>query len=145
MLKAEDRNGELIEYEDNKHNKCTYKFDVNGKLFSELMDEVQKEYPELIIDYLDGKIGDNAVGITKVCPFIGRVLSLHIFNKADVRNKDFEQAFQFVYGEKNEKGKKRSFIQKMSETKDIKDKPVFKTIKMLFEQQEKAKLLKENK
>ena len=145
MLKAEDRNGESIEFEDNKHNKCTYKFEVDGKLFSAIMDEIQDKHPDLIIDYLDGKLGDSAVGVTKVCPFIGCVVNMHIFNRDDVRNKDFEPAFQFIYGEKNEKGQNRSFIQKMSETKEIKDKPVFKTIKTIFEEHKKAQLLKEKK
>ena len=141
MLKAEDRNGEVITYKDKRGNDCTYKFNVDGKMFTKVMKQVQDKYPELILGYLDGKTGDNALGVTKVCPFIGRVLSLSIFNKADVRNMDFEQAFQFVYGETNEKGKKRSFIQKMSETRDIKDKPVFNTIKTLYEEQNKAQLL----
>ena len=33
----------------------------------------------------------------------------------------------------------------MSETRDIGDKPVFQTIKMLFEEQKKAQILDENK
>ena len=145
MLKAEDRNGEKIEYEDNKHNKCTYEFWFEGKLFCKVMDEVKEKYPELIIDYLDGKTGDNAIGVTKVCPFIGCVIDKYIFNDAYLRKKDLEPAFQFVFGEKNERGQKRSFIQKMSETRDIGDKPVFQTIKMLFEEQKKAQILDENK
>lgn len=132
MLKAEDRNGENIEFEDSKHNKCTYKFRIEGKLFVKVMDEVKEKYPKLILGYLDGKTGDNAIGVTKVCPFIGRIVDMQIFNDSSLRKKDLEPAFQFVFGEKNEKGQNRSFIQKMSETKDIKDKPVFETIKTLF-------------
>jgi hypothetical protein len=109
------------------------------------MDEVKEKYPELIIDYLDGKTGDNAIGVTKVCPFIGCVVDESIFNDDFLRKKDLEPAFQFVFGEKNERGQKRSFIQKMSETKDIKDKPIFETIKTLFEELKKAQLLEENK
>ena len=145
MLKAEDRNGEKIEYDDNKHNKCTYEFRVEGKLFGKVMDEVKEKYPELIIGYLDGKTGDNAIGVTKVCPFIGCVVDKYIFNASNLRKKDLEPAFQFVFGEKNERGQKRSFIQKMSETKDIKDKPIFETIKTLFEEQKIAQILEENK
>lgn len=138
MLKAEDRNGENIEYEDNKHNKCTYQFKVEGKLFGKVMDEVKKTYPELIIGYLDGKTGDNATGVTKICPFIGRIIDMQVFNDNLLRKKDLEPALQFVFGEKNERGQYRSFIQKMSETRGISDKPVFKTIKMLFDEQNKA-------
>ena len=145
MLKAEDRNGEKIEYEDNKHNKCIYEFWFEGKLFGKVMDEMKEKYPELIIDYLDGKKGDNAIGVTKICPFIGCVVDKYIFNNSYLRKKDLEPAFQFVFGEKNERGQKRSFIQKMSETKDIKDKPVFETIKTLFEEQKNAQLLEKNK
>ena len=135
MLKAEDRNGEEIEYKDNKHNKCSYKFWFEGKLFGKVMDEVKEKYPELIIGYLDGKTGDNAIGVTKICPFIGRIVDMKIFNDDNLRKKDLEPAFRYVIGEKNEKGKKRSFIQKMSLTKDIEDKPIFNTIKSLFEEQ----------
>lgn len=142
MLKAEDRNGEKIEYEDNKHNTCTYEFKVEGKLFGQVMDEVKEKYPELIISYLDGKTGDNAIGVTKVCPFIGRIVDMQIINDSYLRKKDLEPAFQFVFGEKNEKGQNRSFIQKMSETKDIKEKPIFDTIKMLIEEQKKRNYLK---
>lgn len=145
MLKAEDRNGETIEYYDNKHNKCTYKFRIEGKLFGNVMDELKGKYPELITGYLDGKTGDNAIGVTKVCPFIGCVVDKHIFNDNQLRKKDLEPAFQFVFGEKNERGQNRSFIQKMSETKDIKDKSVFKTIDMLFKEQKKAQILEGNK
>ena len=145
MLKAEDRNGEKIEYDDNKHNKCIYEFRFEGKLFGKVMDEVKEKYPELIIGYLDGKTGDNAIGVSKVCPFIGCVVDKYIFNDSYLRKKDLEPAFQFVFGEKNERGQKRSFIQKMSETKDIKEKPIFETIKTLFEEQKKAQLLEENK
>ena len=143
MLKAEDRNGEKIEYEDNKHNKCVYEFRFEGKLFGKVMDEVKKNYPELIIGYLDGKTGNNAIGVTKVCPFIGCVVDKNIFNNGNLRKKDLEPAFQFVFGEKNERGQKRSFIQKMSETKDIKDNPIFETIRMLFEEQKNTQLLEE--
>ena len=138
MLKAEDRNGENIDYEDNRHTTCNYEFKIEGKLFGKVMDEVKEKYPELIMGYLDGKTGDNAIGVTKVCPFIGCIVDMQIFNDSHLRKKDLEPAFQFVFGEKNEKGQNRSFIQKMSETKDIKDKPVFKTIKLLFEEQKKA-------
>jgi hypothetical protein len=141
MLKAEDRNGETIEYNDNKHNKCTYKFRIEGKLFGNVMDELKGKYPELITGYLDGKTGDSAIGVTKVCPFIGCVVDKQIFNDNQLRKKDLEPAFQFVFGEKNERGQNRSFIQKMSETKDIKDKPVFETIISLYEEQKKAQIL----
>lgn len=134
MLKAEDRNGEIIKFEDNKHNKCQYTFNVDGKGFCTVMDEVLENHADLIEDYLDGKMGDTALGVTKICPFIGCVVGLHIFNDEKVRNVEFEPAFQFVYGEKNEQGKKRSFIQKMSATKDIKDKDIFETIKTIIEQ-----------
>ena len=144
MLKAEDRNGEKIEYDDNKHNKCTYEFKVEGKLFGQVMDEVKEKYPELIIGYLDGKTGVNAIGVTKVCPFIGCIVDKQIFNDSYLRKKDLEPAFQFVFGEKNEKGQKRSFIQKMSETKDIKDKPVFNTIKALYEEVKTRNYLNSN-
>lgn len=145
MLKAEDRNGEKIEYEDNKHNKLNYEFWFEGKLFGKVMDEVKEKYPELIIDYLDGKTGDNAIGVTKICPFIGCVVDKYIFNDSYLRKKDLEPAFQFVFGEKNERGQKRSFVQKMSETKDIKGKPIFQIIKTLNDEQKKAQILEENK
>ena len=144
MLKAEDRNGEIIEYKDNRNNVCSYEFGVDGRMFLKIMEEIKDKYPELILGYLDGTTGDNAVGVTKICPFIGVVLGKHIFNKEDVRNVDFEPAFQFVFGEKNEKGQKRSFIQKMSETKDIKDKPIFDTIKNLYEEEKSRNYLEEN-
>ena len=145
MLKAEDRNGEKIEFEDNKHNKCIYEFRFEGKQFGKVMDELKEKYPELIVGYLDGKTGDNALGVTKVCPFIGCVVDMYIFNDGSLRKKDLEPAFQFVFGEKNERGQKRSFIQKMSETKNIRWNPVFKTIRTLHEEQKKAQLLEKNK
>lgn len=122
MLKAEDRNGEIIKYVDNRNNQCEYKFDIDGKGFSTVMATIKEKQPDLIEDYLDNSTGDNAIGVTKVCPFVGCIVGLHIFNDDKVRNVDFEPAFQFVYGEKNEKGQKRSFIQKMSATKDVKEK-----------------------
>lgn len=144
MLKAEDRNGEKIEYEDNKHNKRMYEFWLDGKLFGKVMDEVREKYPELIIGYLDGKTGENAIGVTKVCSFIGCIVDMYVFNEK-IRKKDLEPAFQFVFGEKNERGQKRSFIQKMSLTNDLEDKPIFATIKTLYNEQKKAQLLKEKK
>lgn len=144
MLKAEDRNGETIPYEDKKHNQCTYRFQFNGRLFCEILEQIRAEHPRQILDYLDGATGDNAIGVTKVCPFIGNVVSLRLFNDEFVRNVEFEPAFQFVFGEKNERGQKRSFIQKMSMTNSIKDKTIFETIKTLFEKRQTAELLEEN-
>lgn len=145
MLKAEDRNGEVIEYEDNKHNKCQYTFNVDGKLFCSVMDEIQKNYPDQIDDYLDGKKGESAIGVTKVSQFIGCVVGLHIFNKEDVRNKDFEPAFQYVFGDKNEKGQRPSYIPKMSAPKEIKNKSIFETIKALCEEKKNELLQGNNK
>lgn len=131
ILKAQDRNGEPIEFEDNKHNKCTYVFNIAGRQFEKVMNELLNNYPEQILDYLDGASGDKALGVTKVCSFIGRVIKMNIFNDKDIRNIDFEPAFSFVYGEKNAQGKKPSYIQKMSAIGELKDKRVFQTIKTL--------------
>lgn len=133
MTKAEERNGEIIKYKDNKQNNCQYKFYVDGKLFCAVMDEILKNHPNIIDDYLDGKKGESATGVTKVGQFIGCVVGMHLFNDEKVRNLDFEPAFKFIYGEKNDRGQKRSFIQKMSATNDIKDKSIFDTIKTVYE------------
>lgn len=138
MLKAEEKNGMTIKYKDNKHNDQEYRFNVEGKLFCKVIDELRKKHPKLILDYLDGKTGDNAIGVTAVCPFIGKVLGMCLFNKESVRNIDLKDAFEFVYSQKNKRGQRPSFIQKMSATKDIKDKPVFETIKTLFEEHKRS-------
>lgn len=131
MMKAQELYGKRIVYLNNRHVECSYMFNFDTQHFCEVMDKVKELHPNLIVDYLEGRTGSDACGVTMVCPFIGCVLGLHLFNNKDVRNVDFESVFVQVYGSKNEKGKKPSYIQKMSATSEIREKKIFNTIKKI--------------
>lgn len=131
MLKAEDRNGEVILDKDNRGNEFEFTYNINGKRFCQVIDHIKENNPELLSDYIDGRNKANALGVTCVAPFIGAVLRTNIFSVKQIRYKDVEFAFQFVMGEKNKNGSKISYIQKMGIKDKIDDQSIFTSLKSI--------------
>ena len=129
MVPVRSMNGRMISYLNNRHVECSYKFNFDDQQFIQVIDVLKRDHPEKIFDYLEGRKGEDAIGVTMVCPFIGCVLGLHLFNNKYVRNVDFDSVFEQVFGGKNDKGRRPSYIQKMSAPIEMREKTVFKTIK----------------
>lgn len=107
MLKAEDENGTVKELTA-RGNGGTYTYNVNGKEFCAVMDEIVKNYEDKIKAYLEGLTVAKAKSMKYVAPFIGAVLETHLFSPENMPKKDIESAFE------NEFGKGNSAVSKMA-------------------------------
>ncbi|MBQ8991492.1 MAG: hypothetical protein IJ084_05770 [Prevotella sp.] len=137
MLKAQDNNGQVIKDKDNRHNEIQFEYQIDGSFFCSVMDILLTDNKYMIADYLGGRNKKNALGVSCVAPFIGAILRTNIFSCREIRYKDVEFAFRFVLGEKNEEGKKISYIQKMGIKQNIDNKSIFSAIKSIASEQKK--------
>lgn len=108
MLKAEDENGTKKENNSRKQ-PVQYEYNVDGKGFCEVMDELFHTHEKELSDYLDGATIKTAVSIKYVAPFIGFVLDTHLYTPKEMPKNSLGEAFKFVYGDNT------SAVSKMSD------------------------------
>ena len=108
MLKAEKDNGKQKQNNSRSYT-TTYIYNVDGKGFGKVMDELQANYEYVIKDYLDGATAETAVSIKYVAPFIGYVLDTHLYSASKMPKNEFKDVFETVYG------KGTSAVSKMSD------------------------------
>ena len=108
MLKAEKDNGKQKQNNSRSYT-TTYIYNVDGKGFGKVMDELQANYEHVIKDYLDGATAETAVSIKYVAPFIGYVLDTHLYSASKMPKNEFKDVFETVYG------KGTSAVSKMSD------------------------------
>jgi hypothetical protein len=97
MLKAEEDNGTTKNLTA-RGNGGTYLYNVDGKGFSKVMDELLACHEQVIKDYLDGANVETAASIKYVAPFIGYVLDTHLYSAAKMPKNAFKEVFEVVYG-----------------------------------------------
>ena len=97
MLKAEEDNGTTKNLTA-RGNGGTYIYNVDGKGFSKVMDELLACHEQVIKDYLDGANVETAASIKYVAPFIGYVLDTHLYSAAKMPKNAFKEVFEVVYG-----------------------------------------------
>ena len=100
MLKAEDDNGTMKKLTA-RGNGGTYTYNVKGKEFGLVMDDVLAKYEEYVKEYLEGADAAQADTIKYVAPFIGAILETHLFSPATMPKKDIGPAFDSKYGSGN--------------------------------------------
>ncbi len=77
-----------------------------------VMDEIMRNYPYDIKEYLDEKSVKQAESMTTVCPFIGMVLNNEKICKPKLQNVDVADALDVVYPHM------KSAVQKLSSHED---------------------------
>lgn len=97
MLKAEEDNGTTKKLTA-RGNGGTYLYNVDGKGFSKVMDELLACHEQVIKDYLDGASVESAVSIKFVAPFIGYVLDTHLYSTVKMPKNAFKEVLKAVYG-----------------------------------------------
>lgn len=126
MLKAEKDNGKHKQNNSRSY-ATTYIYNVDGKGFCMVMDELLAKYEYLIKDYLKGATSETAGSIKYVCPFIGYVLDTHLYSAAKMPKNEFKKVMQSVYG------KGTSAISKMSDRNPSNEADVlYKTVKEIM-------------
>ncbi len=127
MLKAEKDNGKQKQNNSRSYT-TTYIYNVDGKGFGKVMDELLANYEHVIKDYLDGATAETAVSIKYVAPFIGYVLDTHLYSAAKMPKNEFKDVFETVYG------KGTSAVSKMSDKNPSSEAEVlYKTAKEIME------------
>ena len=127
MLKAEKDNGKQKQNNSRSYT-TTYIYNVDGKGFGKVMDELRANYEHVIKDYLDGATAETAVSIKYVAPFIGYVLDTHLYSASKMPKNEFKDVFETVYG------KGTSAVSKMSDKNPSSEAEVlYKTAKEIME------------
>lgn len=127
MLKAEKDNGKQKQNNSRSYT-TTYLYNVDGKGFGMVMDELLANYEHVIKDYLDGATAETAVSIKYVAPFIGYVLDTHLYSAAKMPKNEFKDVFETIYG------KGTSAVSKMSDKNPSSEAEVlYKTAKEIME------------
>ena len=132
MMEAEKDNGKQKQNNSRSYT-TTYIYNVDGKGFCKVMDELLANYDYLIIDYLKGASAETAGSIKYVCPFIGYVLDTHLYSSAKMPKNEFKKVLQVVYG------KGTSAVSKMSDKNPSNEAEVlYKTAKEIMEKHKKG-------
>lgn len=127
MLRAEKDNGKQKQNNSRSYT-ITYIYNVDGKGFGKVMDELLANYEYIIKDYLDGATAETAVSIKYVAPFIGYVLDTHLYSAEKMPKNEFKDVFVAVYG------KGTSAVSKMSDKNPSNEAVVlYKTAKEIME------------
>lgn len=127
MLKAEKDNGKQKQNNSRSYT-TTYIYNVDGKGFCKVIDELLTNYDYVINNYLKGATAETAGSIKYVCPFIGYVLDTHLYSAAKMPKNEFKKVMQVVYG------KGTSAVSKMSDkTPSDEAKVLYKTAKEIME------------
>ena len=127
MLRAEKDNGKQKQNNSRSYT-TTYIYNVDGKGFGKVMDELLANYEYIIKDYLDGATAETAVSIKYVAPFIGYVLDTHLYSAEKMPKNEFKDVFVAVYG------KGTSAVSKMSDKNPSNEAVVlYKTAKEIME------------
>ncbi len=96
MLKAEDENG-TSKTITARGNGGTYIYNVDGKGFVKVMDELLACHEKEIKEYLGNATSAQAISIKYVAPFIGMVHDTHLYTPKDMPKIDFQDVFAVVY------------------------------------------------
>ncbi len=132
MLKAEDDNGTMKENNSRKQ-PVQYKYNVDGKGFCEVMNDLLLTHEKELSDYLDGATIETAVSIKYVAPFVGFVLDTHLYTPEMMPKNTFTEAFKFVYGENT------SAVAKMSDKNPSEEaKKLFAVTREIMEKHKQA-------
>ena len=127
MLKAEKDNGKQKQNNSRSYT-ITYIYNVDGKGFCKVMDELLTNYEYVIKDYLKGATAETACSIKYVCPFVGYVIDTHLYSAAKMPKNEFKKVMQAVYG------KGTSAVSKMSDKNPSNEAEVlYKTAKEIME------------
>lgn len=94
MRKAATKNGQRIE-SNARGNAGSYIYNVDAECFCRAMDDMVKMHSEKLLEFLGGAM--ECVQVTKVCFFIGQVLSRQIINDAQLQLADVFFAFEEYY------------------------------------------------
>jgi len=126
MLKAEKDNGKQKQNNSRSYT-TTYIYNVDGKGFCKVMDELLSNYDYVIQEYLKGATAETAGSIKFVCPFIGYVLDTHLYSVAKMPKNEFKIVLQMVYG------KGTSAVSKMSDKNPSYEADIlYKTVKEIM-------------
>ena len=127
MLMAEKDNGKQKQ-NNSRSFITTYIYNVDGKGFGKVMDELLANYDYVLKDYLKGTTAETAGSIKYVCPFIGYVLDTHLYSAAKMPKNEFKKVMQIVYG------KGTSAVSKMSDKNPSNEADIlYKTAKEIME------------
>ena len=94
MRKAAEKNGQRIETSA-RGNAGAYIFNIDDGAFCRAMDEMVNSYGDGLKEMLGGTM--NCVQVTKVCPFIGNVIRMHVINDVNLQTVDLLFAFEGYY------------------------------------------------
>ena len=94
ICKAATKNGQRIETSA-RGNVGAYIFNIDAEAFCCAMDEMVSSYGDDLKEMLGGSM--NCVQVTKVCPFIGNVVRMHVINEVDLQTVDLLFAFEGYY------------------------------------------------
>jgi len=108
---AEMKNGKQL-ISNAKGKQTVYTAHVDSEIFNLVMDEIMRDYPYYIREYLGDKSAGQAESMTVVCPFIGMVLNVEKICKPKLQNVDVADALNVVYPNK------KSAVQKLSSRDD---------------------------
>ena len=97
MLKAEDDNG-TVKKLTARGNGGTYTYNIKGKEFGLVMDDVLANHEEYVKAYLEDADETQAATIKYVAPFIGAILETHLFSPSTMPKKDIAPALESKYG-----------------------------------------------
>ena len=132
MMEAEKDNSKQKQNNSRSYT-TTYIYNVDGKGFCKIMDELMANYDYVIKDYLKGATAKTAGSIKYVCPFIGYVLDTHLYSSAKMPKNEFKKVMQAVYG------KGTSAVSKMSGKAPSDEAEVlYKTTKEIMEKHKKG-------
>lgn len=94
ICKAATKNGQRIETSA-RGNAGAYIFNIDAEAFCRAMDEMVSNHGDGLKEMLGGTM--NCVQVTKVCPFIGSVIRMHVINEVELQTVDLLFAFEGYY------------------------------------------------
>lgn len=94
ICKAATKNGQRIET-CARGNAGAYIFNIDAEAFCRAIDEMVSSHGDGLKEMLGGTM--NCVQVTKVCPFIGNVIRMHVINDVNLQTVDLLFAFEGYY------------------------------------------------
>lgn len=96
--KAAEKNWEKIEVKTSS-NVTQYTYEIKTDRVNQLLDYLLSNQKLLVDKYIEKKASPTMEVV--VCPFVGFLYSLNVFQNPQMLNKDLTDAFLFVYSDKN--------------------------------------------
>ena len=94
IRKAATKNGQTIDTNARAHT-GSYKYNINADVFCKSLDKMTADYSDELKTYLGGTMKN--VQVTRVCHFIGQVLSMNVINDSKLQLTDITFAFADYY------------------------------------------------